>query len=85
MQERWTVARWMAWQNVLLSPNIKPHNKPKTAQSFCRFPWEVPEADELAEKAKQFRVTAEEEAKLNKIMSDWEASQKKAESNVQDR
>ena len=58
-------------------PYIKAHQKPKTAQAFCRFPWERPDQEELAEKAKQYRVTPEEEAALNKILMDWEASHNK--------
>lgn len=59
---------------MLLSPYIKPVNKAKTPAAFCRFPWEKPEADELKEKAKQYRVTPEEERELNRIMAEWEAS-----------
>lgn len=76
-QEKWNVARWIAWQGMLMSPYIKAHQKPKTAQAFCRFPWERPDQEELAEKAKQYRVTPEEEAALNKILMDWEASHNK--------
>lgn len=65
----------MMWQEMLLSPNIKPGHKPKTPQAFCRFPWEQTEAEELAEKAKQYRITPEEEAELNRILKEWEASQ----------
>ena len=79
MQERWTVARWICWQQHLLSPNIKPGNKAKTAQAFCRFPWEQSEAEELAEKAKFYRITPEEEAELNRIMAEYEAAKNKKE------
>lgn len=77
----------MMWQEMLLSPNIKPGRKPKTPQAFCRFPWEQTEAEELAEKAKQYRITPEEEAELNRIMKEWEASKasKSAIDNEQDR
>ncbi len=77
----------MMWQEMLLSPNIKPGRKPKTPQAFCRFPWEQTEAEELAEKAKQYRITPEEEAELNRIMKEWEASKasKSATDNEQDR
>lgn len=86
-QERWALARWMMWQEMLLSPHIKPANKPKTPQFFCRFPWEQPEAEELAEKAKQFRITPEQEAELNRIMKEFEASQaqKPEQTNEQNR
>lgn len=86
-QERWSIARWMVWQEMLLSPNIKPHHKPKSPQAFCRFPWERPEAEELAEKAKQYQVTPEEETALNKILTEWEARKapKTTQENEQDR
>ena len=77
-QEKWNVARWIAWQGMLMSPYIKPHNKPNSPQAFCRFPWERPEKEEIVEKAKQYRVTEEEEAALNKILMEWEASQNKS-------
>jgi len=72
---------------MLLSPNIKPGNKPKTPQSFCRFPWETPEAEELRKKAEQYRVTPEEEEALNKILTEWEARKapKTTQENEQDR
>ena len=63
----------MMWQEMLLSPNIKPAHKPKTPRAFCRFPWEQTEADELTEKAKQYKITPEEEAELNRIMKEYEA------------
>ena len=74
LQERWALARWMMWQEMLLSPNIKQGHKPRTPQAFCRFPWEQSEAEELAEKAKQYRSTPEEVTELNRIMAEWEAS-----------
>ncbi len=67
----------MMWQEMLLSPNIKPGHKPKTPQAFCRFPWEQSEAEELAEKAKKYKVTPEEVAELNRIMQEYEASKAK--------
>ncbi len=65
----------MMWQEMLLSPNIKPVHKPKTPTAFYRFPWEPSADEELAEKAKQYTITPEEEAELNRIMKEWEASQ----------
>lgn len=74
IHEHWTLVRWLAWQEMLLSPNIKPAHKPKTPQSFCRFPWEQENIKELEEKARQYQVTPEEESALNKILQEWEAS-----------
>lgn len=39
-RDRWEMKRWEMWQHMLLSPNIKEYNKPKTPQAFMRFPWE---------------------------------------------
>ena len=74
----------MAWQNVLLSPNIKQHNKPKSPQAFLPFPWEKPSDEELAEKAQKYRLTDAEVVELNKILETWENSQK-SKKNGQDR
>ena len=60
---------------MLLSPHIKHFNKPKSPTTFCRFPWEKPNDEELKEKAKQYRVTPEEEKELNRILAEWEAAQ----------
>lgn len=65
----------MVWQNVLLSPNIKKIDKPKTPQAFCRFPWEESEDVELKKKAEEYRITPEEEAELNRIFKEFEAKQ----------
>ena len=78
------MARWMAWQNMMLSPNIKPVNKPKTPIAFCRFPWEEPVEDELKRKAEEYRVTEEEIAELNRIFAEVEAAQKQ-NGDVEDR
>lgn len=77
----------MMWQEMLLSPNIKQGHKPRSPQKFCRFPWEQSEEDELRQKAEEYRITPEEEAELNRIIKEWEAS-KAAETeneNEQDR
>lgn len=83
IHEHWSLIRWLAWQEMLLSPNIKPAHKPKTPLTFCRFPWEQPDQDELVEKAREYKVTPEEEVALNKILQDWEAKHapKKVEDN----
>lgn len=66
-QREWERLRWDAWQRVLLSPDIKPGKKPRTARAFVRFPWEEPEAEEMKRRAKESRVTEEEMAVLNAI------------------
>lgn len=70
MQERWEIARWMAWQNAL--PNFERARRPRTPQAYWRFPWEQPSEDELREKAEQYRVSAEEAAELNRIFAEIE-------------
>ena len=74
MKERWTLARWICWQQHLLSPHIKPGKKAKTAQDFCRFPWEESSEEELKRKAAMYKITPGEEAELNRIIAEWEAS-----------
>lgn len=68
------IARWMMWQEQLMSPYIKEGHKAKTAQAFCRFPWEETEEEEMKRKAEQYKVTPQEEAELNRIIAQWEAS-----------
>ena len=62
----WERTRWMAWQQMLLSPNIKQADKPRTAQAFMRFPWEQPEEIDM----ERIRVSEEEAAKLNAIFDE---------------
>lgn len=62
----------MAWQNLLLSPNIKPANKPKTPQAFYRFAWEQPTEDELRKKVQEYTVTPQEIEGLNRIFAEIE-------------
>ena len=77
LRQQWTIARWMAWRDVLLSPNIKAIDKPKSPQDFLRFPWEESKHTEMARKAEEYRVTDAEVAELNKIMEVWEKSRQK--------
>lgn len=74
-QEKWEIARWLAWHELLLSPNIKPANKPHTAQAFHCFPWEQPTDDELKEKARNYSVSQEEIEELNRIFAEIEKQQ----------
>lgn len=83
-QERWNVARWICWQNMLLSPYVKKHNKPSSPQGYCRFPWEQSSDEELAQKAREFRITDEETAELNRIIKEWEAGKKPAQNTNND-
>lgn len=67
-REKWELARWICWQQMLLSPNIKPGHKPNTAKGYCTFPWERETAEELKQKAAECRITPEQEAELNEII-----------------
>lgn len=42
LQERteWERTRWLAFENMLLSPFIKAYDKPKNVVQYYRFPWE---------------------------------------------
>jgi len=71
-QRKWELARWMAWQTMLLSPNIKPGNKPKTPHAFCPFPWEELDNEALKKKADQCKVTEDEKNELNRIFAEIE-------------
>lgn len=44
-QEKWEIARWEIFMLMSMHPYIKASKKPKTPQSFYRFPWEkdIPE------------------------------------------
>lgn len=67
----WERTRWMAWQMMLLSPNIKPANKPRTVQDFMRLPWEKAEPTTVT--AERARVTEAERAALNAIFDELHA------------
>lgn len=67
-QEKWELARWILWQQMLMSPNIKPANKPKTAKGYCKFPWENESQEQIMQKAQQCKITPEQEAELNEII-----------------
>lgn len=66
-QERWEMKRWEMWQHILLSPNIKSGNKPKSPQAYMRFPWEKDPADEV--KPEDCTITAEVSDALNKLVN----------------
>lgn len=71
-REKWERIRWAAWQNVLLSPNIKGPSKPRTPRAFWRFPWEEPADEELRRKAADYRVSPEEAEELDRIFRELE-------------
>lgn len=64
----WERTRWLAWQQMMLSPNIKKTDKPRTPKAFMRFPWE---RDEMADvRPEDIRVTPEQVAELNRIFEE---------------
>lgn len=73
----WERTRWMAWQNMMLSPNIKPQHKPKTPQAFMRFPWE-PAPKEV--RVEDIRVSEDEARVLNAIFREINEKRQQPES-----
>ena len=67
LQEQYEVARWICYNMMCLSPNIKPYNKPKTLTAYARFPWERPTVEEMKEMEAKCGVSPEEAAILNRI------------------
>lgn len=70
LQEQYEIARWVCFNIMALSPNIKPYNKPKTLQAYARFPWERMTVEEAEEAKAKCGVTDEEAAKLNQIFDE---------------
>ena len=62
-RSKWERLRWLEWHQTLLSPYIKPANKPSSPQAFMRFGWE--KAKEI--KPEDCVVTPEQIEKLNAI------------------
>ena len=69
--ERWELARWQAFNNLLLSPHIKAIKKPKSPKAWFRFPWERPDDDEVEKIKRNSKVTAAEVAELERIFADY--------------
>lgn len=70
LQERYEIARWVCFNMMQLSPNIKAFNKPKTVQAYARFPWERPTVEEAEEMKKKCKVSEEEAEILNKMFDE---------------
>ena len=70
LQEQYEVARWICFNMMKLSPNIKDINKPQTLRSYARFPWERPTVDEAEEMKAKCGVSQEEAEALNKIFDE---------------
>lgn len=60
----WEIARWRAWMEMMLSPNIKAERKATSPSSFVRFPWDAPEREVTAEDC---HISEETEAWLNSV------------------
>lgn len=66
----WVTARWMAYRDILLSPNVPQYSKPTRVQDVVVFPWEAEEEEKrINEAAAQARVTPDLNAALNKIFN----------------
>lgn len=61
----WSIARWLAYQEMLLSPYIKSHLKPRSPVQFYRFPWEQQDQHESA------KMTAAQEQELFRIIREF--------------
>ena len=70
LQEQYEIARWVCFNMMTLSPNIKPFNKPKTVQAYARFPWERPTVEEAEEMKRKCGVSEEEAEALNKMFDE---------------
>lgn len=70
LQERYEVARWVCYNMMQLSPNIKPYNKPKSVEAYARFPWERPTVDEAEAMKGKCGVSEAEAEILNKIFDE---------------
>jgi hypothetical protein len=67
MQDRWELARWMRWHDVMYNPYVKQGHRPATPQAMMRFPWEAPEREITKEDC---HVTPEEVAALTRIFEE---------------
>lgn len=70
----WERTRWLAWQMMLLSPNIDGSKKPRTVQDFMRLPWEKAQEMKDVDMSK-VRVSDAEKAMLNAIFNEIHARQ----------
>ena len=64
-QAKWERARWQMFIALQMQPFIKPHSKPKTAQSWIQFPWERVVKEVSKEDC---RVTENEVEQLNILL-----------------
>lgn len=42
-RREWERLRWQEWHQTMLSPYIKPVNKPRTPKAMMPFAWETPD------------------------------------------
>ena len=70
LQEQYEVARWICFNMMKLSPNIKDINKPQTLRSYALFPWERPTEEEYERMKALCGVTEEQAAALNKMFEE---------------
>ena len=63
----WEVARWEQFNQVRLSPNIKPFDKPQDLYAFQPFPWD-PERPQIM--PEQAHTTEDERAAFAAVIAD---------------
>lgn len=69
----WEVARWEQFQQMMMNPNIKPFNKPRTLHQFHSFPWDE-QPNNI--KAEDIKITENEVAVFNALMADFKERNK---------
>lgn len=67
LKDAWTLGRWMRWTAMLLSPDIKAHNKPRSPRAWIPFAWEPDESVKPAD----CHIDAGTERALNEIVKDF--------------
>lgn len=64
----WVTTRWLAYRDILLSPNVPTFSKPSRVQDVMVFPWEEAEENQrINEAAERSKVTPDLNAALNRI------------------
>ena len=66
-RQQWSIARWMAYRQMCLSPYIKSHQKPSSPVKFYRFPWEQDQEHESS------GISKEQENELINIIRNFKS------------
>lgn len=65
-RERWEIARWCQFLDLLGNPYVKAWKKPRRPCDWIRFPWEEDETEGRA-KAGEYRLGEDEINELERI------------------